>query len=149
MVAAARQKFPEMTFQVLEHPPHLPIPNESVDAVLLLGVLTCVPSDGGQRRIIAELHRVLRAGGLSYIGNFWLQTDMRNIQRYELDQAKYGVYGICDLPEGVTLRHHSRQWIERLTDQFDQVAVEDIEVITMNGHPALAFQWFARKTSWI
>jgi hypothetical protein len=116
-----------------------------VDAVLLLGVLTCVPSDEGQRSIIQEIYRVLRKGALLHIGDFWLQTDQRNQERYKRGLERHGTYGVFDLPEGVTLRHHSRQWIEELTHLFHQIAIDDIHVTTMNGHPALAFQWFGRS----
>jgi hypothetical protein len=67
------------------------------------------------------------------------------VQRYVRDEPKYGTYGVFDLPEGVTLRHHNRTWIEELTQDFETVAVDDIEVPTMNGHLAHGFQWFGLK----
>lgn len=147
MVAAARRQFPTITFQELEDSPRLPLPNTSVDAVLLFSVLTCVPTDDGQREMIRELSRVLLVGGLLYISDLWLQGDPRNVQRYIHDFAKHGVYGVFDLPEGVTVRHHDRRWIETLTEHYELVALDEIEVITMNGHSALGFQWFGRKTN--
>jgi hypothetical protein len=84
----------------------------------------------------------LRPGGLLYISDLWLQSDERNVARYALDEQKYGVYGIFDLPEGVTVRHHDPKWIETLTSDFDVVALDHVEVLTMNGNPAKAFQWF-------
>ena len=33
----------------------------------------------------------------------------------------------------------------RLTAGFQQVALDEMMVQTMNGHPAKAFQWFGRK----
>jgi SAM-dependent methyltransferase len=145
MVAAACSRFPKIDFRGLENPPQLPISSESVDAAILLSVLTCVPTDDGQRAIITELGRVLRAGGLLHISDLWLQGDRRNRNRYEQSYPKYRIYGVFDLPEGVTLRHHSRPWIEELTEQFVVVGLEEIEVTTMNGHSARGFQWFGRK----
>jgi hypothetical protein len=52
---------------------------------------------------------------------------------------------VFDLPEGVTVRHHDRNWIETLTKDFQTVALDNIEVRTMNGNPAQAFQWFGSK----
>jgi SAM-dependent methyltransferase len=144
MVAAARQKFPQVTFLTIDSP-HLPFADESMDGVLLFAVLTCVPSDEGQRRIVREAQRVLRRGGLLYLSDFWLQSDERNIERYRRAQAKYGVYGVFELPEGVVLRHHERGWIDQLTADFTLVTVDEIKVETMNGHEAAAFQWFGRK----
>lgn len=144
MIAAARARFPEITFHELESST-LPLPDSSVDGALLFSVLTCVPTDDGQRAIVAELRRVLRPGGLLYISDLWLQHDERNRSRYARDEAKYGTYGVFDLPEGVTVRHHDPEWIQTLTSDFETVALDHIDVITMNGNPANAFQWFGLK----
>jgi SAM-dependent methyltransferase len=144
MIAAARARFPELTFQELQDST-IPLPDSSVDGALLFSVLTCVPTDDGQRMILADLYRVLRPGGLLYISDLWLQHDERNLSRYARDEAKYGTYGVFDLPEGVTVRHHAPKWIETLTSDFETVAIDHIEVVTMNGNPAKAFQWFGFK----
>jgi ubiquinone/menaquinone biosynthesis C-methylase UbiE len=145
MIDAARKQFPQVVFEQLESTA-IPLPDGSVDAVLLFSVLTCVATDDGQRAIVKELHRVLKPGGLLYISDLWLQHDERNLSRYARDEAKYGVYGVFDLPEGVTVRHHDPKWIETLTRDFETVALDQIEVVTMNGNPANAFQWFGLKS---
>jgi SAM-dependent methyltransferase len=147
MIAMARQRFPSITFAQLTSPPNLPLTDGSVDAALLFAVLTCVPTDQGQRAIVEEVGRVLRPGGLFYISDLWLQTDERNLQRYIRDQPKYGTYGVFDLPEGVTVRHHDPVWIETLLRNFETVALDQIDVQTMNGNPARGFQWFGLKRS--
>ena len=144
MIAAARERFPEIQFEEV-HSLTVPLPDASVDGVLLFSVLTCIPTDEGQRTLLRELRRVLNRGGLLYISDLWLQTDGRNLSRYDRDEEKYGVYGVFDLPEGVTVRHHDPTWIETLTSDFEMVALDDVEVVTMNGNPAKAFQWFGLK----
>ena len=144
MIEAARKQFPAIAFEQLDST-SLPLPDGSVDAVLLFSVLTCVPTDEGQRAVINELRRVLKPGGLLYISDLWLQQDERNLTRYERDEEKYGTYGVFDLPEGVTVRHHDPKWIEALTRDFEIVALDELEVMTMNGNPAQAFQWFGLK----
>ena len=144
MIAAARAQFPEIAFQEIDSL-SIPLPDASVDGVLLFSVLTRIATDEGQQALIAELRRVLRRGGLLYISDLCLQADERNLARYARDQQKYGVYGVFDLPEGVTVRHHDPKWIETLTKDFDMVALDNIEVVTMNGNPAQAFQWFGLK----
>jgi len=141
MITAARARFPEITFHLVQSVT-IPLSDASVDGALLFSVLTCVPTDDGQRAIVAELRRVLRPGGLLYISDLWLQPDERNLTRYARDESKYGMYGVFDLPEGVTVRHHDPKWIETLTRDFEMLALDDIEVLTMNGNPAKAFQWF-------
>jgi SAM-dependent methyltransferase len=141
MIAAARAQYPEIAFEQIQSLT-IPLPDASVDGVLLFSVLTCIPTDEGQRELLREVKRVLSRGGLLYVSDLWLQTDERNRARYERDEQKYGIYGVFDLPEGVTVRHHDPKWIETLTEDFTMVALDEIEVVTMNGNPAKAFQWF-------
>lgn len=145
MIAAARERHPALTFQILEHPPHVPAPAGAFDAALLTAVLTCVPSDSSQMALVAELGRLLRSGGVLHIADFWLQTDERNIERYERTRPPGAPYGTFTLPEGVVLRHHSRAWIEQLTEGYEPLAVDDVTVRTMNGHEARGFHWYGRR----
>ena len=144
MIAAARARYPQIEFHEIQST-SLPLPDASVDGVLLFSVLTCVPTNEGQQAIVDELRRVLKRGGLLYISDLWVQDDERNRIRYARDEAKYGTYGVFDLPEGVTVRHHDPRWIETLTKDFDMVALDDVEVLTMNRNPAKAFQYFGLK----
>jgi SAM-dependent methyltransferase len=141
MIAAARAQYPEIAFEQIESLT-IPLPDASVDGVLLFSVLTCIPTNEGQQELLREVNRVLNRGGLLYISDLWLQEDERNLTRYARDEQKYGIYGVFDLPEGVTVRHHDREWIETLTSDFTPVALDEMEVVTMNGNPAKAFQWF-------
>jgi SAM-dependent methyltransferase len=145
MIAAARQSFPTLSFQVLDDYRRVHLPDDSVDAVLLLSVLTCVPTDDGQRAIVDEITRLLRPSGVLYISDLFLQTDARNVERYVEYEKKYGIYGVFDLREGATVRHHERAWIDTLTRDYERLILEELPVQTMNGHPATAFQWFGRK----
>lgn len=145
MIAMARASFPAIEFEELKSSPRLPLPNASVDAILLFSVLTCVPTYAGQRAIVDEVRRVLRPDGLLYISDLWLQDDERNRERYARDEPKYGIYGVFDLPEGVTVRHHDPRWIEELTQDFASVGLDPVDVVTMNSNFAKAFQYFGVK----
>jgi SAM-dependent methyltransferase len=145
MVAEAGRRFPAIHCQHLAMPPYVDLPSGSVAAVLLFTVLTCVPGDEGQLAIVGEAGRILRPGGLLYISDLWLQSDARNVERYVRDEPKHGKYGVFDLPEGVTVRHHDRDWIGVLTAGYQRVALDEIVVRTMNGHQAHGFQWFGQK----
>jgi SAM-dependent methyltransferase len=126
-------------------PPGLPHEDGYFDAALLITVLTCIPTDEGQRAVIRELRRVLRPGGILCIGDLPLQDDPRNIERYEASRDKYGIYGVFELPEGAVFRHHDPAWIDALTSDFERVAIAEVQVVTMNGNPAKGFQWYGRK----
>lgn len=123
----------------------LPFKSESIDAVLLLAVLTCIPDDNNQRLVLSEVKRILRSGGLLYISDLLLNEDQRNRERYERDVERYECYGVFDLPEGVVVRHHRKEWIEELTRAFAPLEYEPFTVTTMNGNASSAFQYLGRK----
>jgi SAM-dependent methyltransferase len=144
MIEAARRNVSGVPFEVMADYRRVNLPSASVDAVLLFAVLTSVPSDDGQLAIISEITRLLRPSGVLYISDMWLQTDARNVDRYIQFEKKYGVYGIFDLIDGATVRHHDRAWIQTLTADYEVLSLEEIFVHTMNGNPASAFQWIGR-----
>jgi ubiquinone/menaquinone biosynthesis C-methylase UbiE len=123
----------------------LPFKDGSFDAVLLFAVLTSLPMDSQQHALFSEIERVLRPSGMVYISDLLLNTDARNLARYERFAGQFGAYGIFQLPEGVIVRHHSEEWIRALTAAFDGVEYEPFTVQTMNGHESAAFQYLGRR----
>ncbi len=81
-----------------------------------------------------------------YISDYLLQSDSRNLERYEKGLAVYGKYGVFELPEGAVLRHHDRPWLDSLLAGFEPLLWSEFQVVTMNGNPARAFQWAGRKS---
>jgi len=144
MIARGRRLHPGADLRLLEGD-GLPLAAGSFDAVLLFAVLTCVPTDDGQRALVAEIARVLRTGGILYVSDFLLQDDPRNQVRYAEFAAQYGKFGVFRLPEGVVVRHHSMDWIDELLSPFRRVAFGAVDVTTMNGNASKAFQYFGRK----
>ena len=119
--------------------------DDCFDAVLLFAVLTCIPDGNEQRFLLAEGKRVLRPGGLLYLSDVLINDDQRNRERYERDAEKYDCYGVFELPEGVVVRHHRKEWIEEITSPFEQLEYEPFTVTTMNGNASAAFQYLGRK----
>ena len=146
MIKRGRKYYPQVEFELITDR-SLPYENESFDAVILFAVLTCIPNDSAQRELIREIHRVLRPGGILYVSDYSLQTNERNQHRYEQFEKKYGTFGVFELPDGAVLRHHSIEWIEDLLSGFERIAIESLDVPTMNWNPATIFQYFAKKTN--
>lgn len=124
---------------------NFPFRNECFDILLLFALLTCIPDDEAQRQILAEASRVLRQGGLLYISDLLINDDQRNRDRYQRYAASYERYGVFELPEGVVVRHHQREWIDDITSAFQQLNYEPFTVTTMNGNASAAFQYLGRK----
>jgi len=115
------------------------------DIVLLFAVLTCIPANEGQRQLIEILYQRLRPGGFLYISDYYLQDNTGEVNRYHSLQQDPDNYGVFSLPEGVVFRHHTKEWIKELLQDFEMVTEKMIPVTTMNGHTAEAFQLLARK----
>ncbi|WP_285906715.1 class I SAM-dependent methyltransferase [Pseudodesulfovibrio pelocollis] len=117
----------------------LPFEENAFDAALMLGVFTCIIETRAQAEALLELKRVLRPGGLLYVNDFLLNRDRRNLDRYKLGQEKYGIYGIFDVEDGGTMRHHDRSHMEALFLDFEPLFFEETVFETMHGHLSQGF----------
>lgn len=91
----------------------LPFPDASFDAIICSETLEHIPDD---RRAVAEIHRVLRPGGLLFltVPNYW--HAMRFVAGF------WGNPRWLDLQEG-HIREYNRAWVDRLLgDDFKVLA---------------------------
>jgi SAM-dependent methyltransferase len=144
MIARGRSLFPELDLRV-QSGDTLDFPAETFDACILFAVLTCIVTDSGQQRTIAELNRILRPGGVLYVSDYPLQADERNRNRYQEFSNTYKTFGVFQLPDGGVVRHHDMDAIHRLLSAFEIVDEEFVEVLTMNSNSARVFQIVAQK----
>ena len=152
MIERGREEHPALDFVHLTPAPGarstLPFADGSFDAVLLFSVLTCIPGGDEEASLLTEVARVLRPGGVLHISDLLLQTDERNVARYDAGEASGAPRGVFMLDEGVQLRHFDRDVIAGLlAADFDSVHFEELDVITMNGNSARGFQSLARRRS--
>jgi SAM-dependent methyltransferase len=143
MLMCCRSQLPDVRL-IQNYGQTIPLQKHSVDFVLLFAVLTCIPRDEDQRALLREIRRVLRPCGLLYISDLLLNRDLRNLERYDRYAEEYGTCGIFELPDGVVVRHHRKEWIEELTGSFGQLEFEPFEVTTMNSNKSAAFQYLGR-----
>ncbi len=122
----------------------IPLEAGSVQLVLLFAVLTCIPIDADQLSLMKEIERILAPDGILYISDYFVREDPASQTRYQTFLEKYQNYGVFELPEGAVLRHHTPEYLKRLTSHFTTLALHPIEVMTMNGNAAEAFQWVGR-----
>lgn len=144
MIRRGRKEFPELDLRVKESDT-IELPDCSVDAVILFAVLTCIISNTEQQYLINEIQRVLKPGGILYINDFLLNTDERNITRYNASASKYNTYGVFELPEGAIVRHHSEDWIKELLESFSDKEYERLTFTTMNGNKSNGFFYIGSK----
>jgi len=144
MIARGKREHPEFDLRLFDAPA-LPVADGSFDAALLVGVLTAVAEDEEQRRLMTELRRALRPGGLALVCDFPLQGDARNRERYERYAAKYGRYGVFEVEGGGVARHHDPAWLDALTSGFERLHTLTLDAVTLTGKPAKAISLVVRK----
>jgi len=137
--------FPGLNFLHIDKPSALNSFDNNYDAVVLFAVLTCIPSNAGQKDLINILSNRLKKGGFLYISDYYLQKDRIEVSEYGSFNNDLSNYGVFSLPEGAIFRHHTKQWIKELLKDLEIVSEKIIPVKTMNGHPAEAFQILVRK----
>ncbi|MEP7107428.1 MAG: class I SAM-dependent methyltransferase [Ferruginibacter sp.] len=140
-----RGRVSHLPIQHIDDPSQLPLIDNSVDCFLLFAVLTCIPSNDGQTDLIKLLHSKLKSGAIIYISDYYLQDNEGSKSRYTYHNSDLNNFGVFGLPEGATLRHHTREWIAKLVQGFKMQKEHIIEVKTMNGNRAEAFQLIIRK----
>jgi SAM-dependent methyltransferase len=144
MIGRARKENPFARY-IRNSGAEIPFSDGSFDAVLLLAVLTCMPDSREQARLFSELLRVLKGGGILYVSDLLINSDTRNRERYKRFEPRHGRYGVFELEEGVTLRHHTRKHLERLAASFATISLQEFQVETMNGHRSRAIRMILQK----
>jgi SAM-dependent methyltransferase len=146
MIGRARKENPFARY-VRNSGAEIPFSDGSFDAALLLAVLTCMPDSRQQTLLFSELLRVLKDGGILYVSDLLINSDARNRRRYDRFERKHGCFGVFELEEGVTLRHHTREHLERLAASFQTISLQEFQVETMNGHQSRAIRVILQKPS--
>lgn len=144
MIARGLRQYPGLDLRVMQDDT-IAQPDNSVDAVILFAVLTCIVKDQEQKQLISEIYRIMKPKGILYVNDFLINTDARNVARYAQYQEKLGVYGAFELPEGAVVRHHSEEWIKELLQGFYQREYEHLVFTTMNGHTSKGFYYIGEK----
>jgi SAM-dependent methyltransferase len=146
LVERGLREHPELD---LVHQADLPLPfaDGGYDAVLLFVVLNCVPDDAAQQAIVAEVARLLRPGGVLYVSDVPLQTDERNVRRYEESPAAQHTYGTFTTSYGGLFRHHHPRHLRTLLREGGFAIEEERAgtVRTLHGHTAERVQVVARR----
>lgn len=143
MIARGNRQFPYLDLRVKENDT-IDLPDNSVDAIILFAVLTCIRTNKEQEQLLTEIKRILKPQGILYVNDFLLNTDERNILRYKKFENIYGMYGVFELPEGAVCRHHDESWIKHLLADFSELEYDHLTFTTMNGHKSNGFYFIGK-----
>lgn len=123
----------------------IPFEDGTFDALVGLAVFTCIPFDTNQQKIMQEISRVLKPGGILYLNDFLLSKDKRIITRYKKFEQKYKKYGIFELQGGGVFRHYSRESFEQLVNLFQTIILQEENFRTMNGNQTKGVFYLGKK----
>ena len=69
----------------------IPFEDNSFGAVILFGVLTCVPDNESQKELLNNIKKVLKPGGIIYINDFLLNSGLKRWLFYKNAQRLLGL----------------------------------------------------------
>lgn len=144
MIQRGKQLYPHLNLMTASGN-KLPFPAESFNSVILFAVITGNYRNEDQKRLIRNIWDTLKTGGIISVNDFLLNDDQRNLDRYAYFQDSYAMYGVFELPDGGVVRHHSREWINELLQDFTQLHFEETEFTTMNGNVSKGFVYLGQK----
>lgn len=143
MIERSQIQYPNLNVKLIKSD-EIPFEDNTFDVVTLLQVLVCAYDDIEQKYIINQIKKVLKPNGIIYISDFLLNTDEKNLLRYEKYLDKYKRYGIFELDDGLIVRHQDANWIKELTSDFKEIVFEKTTWITMNRNTSNGFYYLGK-----
>lgn len=144
MIERGAREFPGLHLKVMEGG-RIPEMSGSVDAVILSTVLCCIVDDREQAKVIGEVERILKPGGVLYVTDFLISDHPRYASPYATGLEEFGKWGIYKTRENLRVRHMTSQHVMQLLKHFDIQWFEQFDFKTMNGNPAKTFHLTALK----
>ncbi len=119
----------------------IPFGDNCFDAIILFGVLTCVPENKSQRELLNDIERVLKPGGVIYVNDFLLNSGFKKWSFYKKAKKETGIYGAFKTYDGAMVRHHAEDYILNLLSNFRMLNYRKDIIPTMNGNKSNSFSF--------
>jgi len=145
MIERGKKANPDLDLRLLEEPGKIPFPEGTFDAVVVSTVLCCLIEKERQEKLIQEIWRVLKKGGVLYLTDFLVCSHARYQGKYAQGLQVFGEWGIYTTNENLTVRHYTTAALMKLLTDFDIRWFEQFDFKTMNQNPALTFHCIAKK----
>ena len=145
MIERGKKAYPHLNLEVIAQSGKMPLENSVCDAIIMSTILCCVIDKEEQVRLLEEVRRVLKPGGVVYLSDFLMCDHSRYAAKYQEGYAAYGEWGIYTTSEGIAVRHHSTEWIMQLLNGFDIQWFEQFDFKTMNNNAARTFHCIAKE----
>lgn len=148
MVATAREHYPDIEFRV-DDATDLSIPDATFDYVFFsYNGIDCVYPRSERVRVLREIHRVLRPGGVfAFSSHNWLYVfpalvdDFTHVRKYYLTNGNLGRLGSPykkDAREFGLFMHWGSPW--RIVDRLEDCGFDLLEWVTKRDNPLKYFE---------
>lgn len=145
MIERGKKENPHLDLRLLEESGKIPEKDASFDGVIMATVLCCMIDLKEQRKVIDEVGRILKDGGVLYITDFMICDDPIYANKYAGGLEEFGIKGVYTTSENLTVRHHMTKTLMPLLEKFDIHWFEQSNFKTMNQNPARTFHCIATK----
>ncbi|MEI8364868.1 MAG: class I SAM-dependent methyltransferase [Parachlamydiaceae bacterium] len=145
MIARGKTTYPLLDLRLLQESGSIPCADNSIDAVIMSTVLCCMVDTFEQKKVIAEITRILKETGTLYLSDFLICDDLRYSPKYEEGFKKFGTWGVYTTNENLIVQHLTTKAIMELLSDFDIQWFEQFDFKTMNQNPARTFHCIAKK----
>lgn len=146
MIARGHATYPHLKLKEIDRSGEIPLPDASQDLAILSTVLVCNPFMADNEKIVQEVARALKQGGLLYFCDFLITPTAKNLTRYrEHAEPHHPDYGVYKTSEGTFVRHFRLQALLDLFRGWDLLWLEQIDGATMNNNPVRTVHLIARK----
>jgi len=145
MITRGREENPDLDLRLLEKVGETPSEEGSIDAAVMSTVLCCIADIEEAARIVGEIKRVLKRGGVLYLTDFLICEDPIYEEKYAKGLQEFGVRGVYTTSENLAVRHYTSQAVMELLGDFDIQWFEQFNFKTMNQNPARTFHCIATK----
>ncbi len=142
MIERGKRSFPFLDLRIASTSV---LEDNSIDAVILFGVLTCTQDNSQQELLVSEILRILVPGGIVYINDFLINKDIKSVIKYCRGKKSFKNYGTFQTTDGGILRHHTQKYISRLLSPFEKLEYQRQTFKTINGNLSNAFYFIGRK----
>ncbi|MDX8431268.1 MAG: class I SAM-dependent methyltransferase [Candidatus Algichlamydia australiensis] len=145
MIERGKSAHPDLNLTCIKESGKVPLEDEACDLVILSTILCCTVAKEEQTKIVKEMQRILKPGGVLYLSDFMITDHPRYTDKYKKGFEDFQERGIYTTSEGIAVRHHTTQWIMKLLENFSIQWFEQFDFKTMNQNFARTCHCVAQK----
>lgn len=127
MISRGNLEYPHLSLKQTQGIP-LQYPDSSFGAIVICGVLTCIPEQQAKIDLLSEIMRLLAPEGIIHMVEFCNKTD-------KTFESKMGV----------TMHHQQPNQLLGLVNAFTELKFEVIQTQSLSGRNVKAVNYFGRK----